>query len=58
MVEADEWTVRCSPLPRASPCTNAELDHHATYASLRDVETVFRAFLELAEDVVLGDGPA
>ena len=34
---------------RRSPCvTNAELDHHTTYASPRDVDDTFRAFLALA----------
>ena len=30
--------------------TNAELDHHTTYASQRDVEETFRAFLAMARD--------
>ena len=35
--------------------TNAELDHHATYSSQRDVDETFRAFLATARDAVLGD---
>ena len=33
--------------------TNAELDHHATYSSQRDVEATFRAFLAPAEHAVV-----
>src|ERR687897_619512 len=43
--------------PRIAVLTNAELDHHATYASQRDVDETFRAFLDLADEVVLGDEP-
>ncbi|MDQ3632636.1 MAG: Mur ligase domain-containing protein [Actinomycetota bacterium] len=38
--------------------TNVELDHHATFGSLREVEEVFRAFLAGAPQAVLSDEPA
>jgi UDP-N-acetylmuramate--alanine ligase len=58
VVEADESDRSLLKLsPRIAVLTNAELDHHATYASQRDVDETFRAFLGLAEDVVLGDEP-
>jgi UDP-N-acetylmuramate--alanine ligase len=37
--------------------TNAELDHHGTYGSQRDVEETFREFLALAREIVLGEDP-
>ena len=37
--------------------TNAELDHHATYSSRRDVEATFREFLGAAEHAVVWDRP-
>jgi UDP-N-acetylmuramate--alanine ligase len=38
--------------------TNAELDHHTTYASQRDVDETFRAFLALADRAaVIWDRP-
>ena len=37
--------------------TNAELDHHTTYGSRRDVDDTFRAFLALAEQAVVWDRP-
>jgi UDP-N-acetylmuramate--alanine ligase len=37
--------------------TNVELDHHATYGSLREVREVFRAFLAGAPEAVLWDRP-
>jgi UDP-N-acetylmuramate--alanine ligase len=56
VVEADESDRSLLKLaPRVAVLTNAELDHHATYASQRDVDDTFRAFLAMAEDVVLGD---
>jgi UDP-N-acetylmuramate--alanine ligase len=59
VVEADESDRSLLKLaPRIAALTNAELDHHATYASQRDVDDTFRAFLALASDVVLGDEPA
>jgi len=38
--------------------TNAELDHHSTYASQLDLEETFRAFLEAAGEAVVWDRPA
>jgi UDP-N-acetylmuramate--alanine ligase len=59
VVEADESDRSLLKLaPTIAVLTNAELDHHATYASQRDVDDTFRAFLALAEHVVLGDEPA
>jgi UDP-N-acetylmuramate--alanine ligase len=58
VVEADESDRSLLELaPRIAVLTNAELDHHATYASQRDVDDTFRAFLRLAGEVVLGDEP-
>jgi UDP-N-acetylmuramate--alanine ligase len=56
VVEADESDRSLLRLaPRIAVLTNAELDHHATYASPRDVEETFRAFLALAEHCVVWD---
>ena len=58
VVEADESDRSLLKLsPRIAVLTNAELDHHATYGSQRDVDETFRAFLAMAERVVLGDEP-
>ena len=38
--------------------TNVELDHHATFGSLQEVEDVFEAFLAGAPQAVLPDEPA
>ena len=58
VVEADETDRSLLKLdPRIAVLTNAELDHHATYSSQRDVDDTFRAFLALADEVVLGDEP-
>ena len=58
VVEADESDRSLLRLtPRIAVLTNAELDHHATYSSQRDVDETFRAFLALADEVVLGDEP-
>ena len=58
VVEADESDRSLLKLsPRIAVLTNAELDHHATYASQRDVDETFRAFLAMADDIVLGDEP-
>jgi UDP-N-acetylmuramate--alanine ligase len=58
VVEADESDRSLLKLaPRVAVLTNAELDHHATYASQRDVDETFRAFLAMADDVILGDEP-
>jgi UDP-N-acetylmuramate--alanine ligase len=57
VVEADESDRSLLKLaPRIAVLTNAELDHHATYSSQRDVDETFRAFLAKAEHVVLGPG--
>ncbi|MGI8780005.1 MAG: UDP-N-acetylmuramate--L-alanine ligase [Solirubrobacteraceae bacterium] len=50
VVEADESDRSLLKLaPAIAVLTNAELDHHTTYASQRDVDETFRAFLALAE---------
>ena len=46
VVEADESDRSLLKLsPRIAVLTNAELDHHTTYSSRRDVDDTFRAFL-------------
>ena len=58
VVEADESDRSLLQLdPRIAVLTNAELDHHTTYASLRDVLETFRAFLARAEQAVIWDRP-
>jgi UDP-N-acetylmuramate--alanine ligase len=58
VVEADESDRSLLELaPRIAALTNAELDHHATYSSQRDVDETFAAFLALAHEVVVGDEP-
>jgi UDP-N-acetylmuramate--alanine ligase len=58
VVEADESDRSLLKLAlRVAVLTNAELDHHATYSSQRDVDDTFRAFLDMADEVVLGDEP-
>jgi UDP-N-acetylmuramate--alanine ligase len=58
VVEADESDRSLLNLhPRIAVVTNAELDHHATYSSQRDVDETFTRFAVLAETVVLGDEP-
>ena len=58
VVEADESDRSLLKLsPRIAVLTNAELDHHTTYASLRDVHDTFRAFLAGAEQAVVWDRP-
>jgi UDP-N-acetylmuramate--alanine ligase len=59
VVEADESDRSLLSLaPAIAVLTNAELDHHTTYASRRDVDETFRAFLALAsETVVVWDRP-
>ena len=50
VVEADESDRSLLRLaPGIAVLTNAELDHHTTYASQRDVDDTFRAFLALAD---------
>ena len=49
VVEADESDRSLLKLsPTIAVVTNAELDHHTTYASQRDVDETFRTFLALA----------
>src|SRR5829696_3233220 len=59
VVEADESDRSLLKLaPAIAVLTNAELDHHATYASQRDVDDTFRAFLGLAaRAAVIWDRP-
>jgi UDP-N-acetylmuramate--alanine ligase len=58
VVEADESDRSLLKLsPSIAVVTNAELDHHATYGSLRDVQATFAAFLGLAERAVVWDRP-
>ena len=58
MVEADESDRSLLKLERkVAVLTNAELDHHSTYASRRDVEATFREFLAPAEHAVVWDRP-
>jgi UDP-N-acetylmuramate--alanine ligase len=57
VVEADESDRSLLKLaPKVAVLTNAELDHHATYASQRDVDETFREFVGKADHVVLGPG--
>ena len=54
VVEADESDRSLLALaPTIAVLTNAELDHHTTYASQRDVDETFRSFLALAERAVV-----
>ncbi|MDQ1741378.1 MAG: UDP-N-acetylmuramate--alanine ligase, partial [Pseudonocardiales bacterium] len=58
IVEADESDRSLLKLsPEIAVLTNAELDHHATYSSRRDVDATFAAFLGLAEQAVVWDRP-
>src|SRR3954453_12430055 len=58
VVEADESDRSLLKLDRrVAVLTNAELDHHSTYSSRRDVDETFRAFLAPAEDAVVWDRP-
>jgi UDP-N-acetylmuramate--alanine ligase len=57
-VEADESDRSLLKLsPRIAVLTNAELDHHTTYSSRRDVDDTFRAFLALSDQAVVWDRP-
>ena len=60
VVEADESDRSLLELqPAVAVLTNAELDHHTTYASQRDVDDTFRAFLGLTRQAaVIWDRPA
>ena len=58
VVEADESDRSLLELaPAIAVLTNAELDHHTTYSSRRDVDETFRAFLALAPEQVVWDRP-
>src|SRR4051794_681710 len=59
VVEADESDRSLLELtPAVAVLTNAELDHHTTYASRRDVDATFAAFLGLAgRAAVIWDRP-
>jgi len=58
VVEADESDRSLLELDaRIAVVTNAELDHHATYGSLRDVLATFAAFVARAEHAVVWDRP-
>ncbi len=58
VVEADESDRSLLKLhPDVAVLTNAELDHHATYASRLDLDETFRCFLGLAEQAVIWDRP-
>jgi UDP-N-acetylmuramate--alanine ligase len=60
VVEADESDRSLLKLaPQIAVLTNAELDHHSTYASRRDLEETFAAFMASAsEHAVVWDRPA
>jgi UDP-N-acetylmuramate--alanine ligase len=58
VVEADESDRSLLKLsPTIAVLTNAELDHEATYSSLRDVQDTFRAFLAKADRAAIWDRP-
>ena len=58
VVEADESDRSLLALsPDIAVLTNAELDHHTTYASQREVDATFRTFLALAGTAVVWDRP-
>src|SRR3954470_5226037 len=58
IVEADESDRSLLKLsPAIAVLTNAELDHHTTYASQRDVDDTFGEFLAKARETVVWDRP-
>jgi UDP-N-acetylmuramate--alanine ligase len=58
IVEADESDRSLLKLqPAIAVLTNAELDHHTTYASQRDVDDTFREFLAKARIAVVWNRP-
>jgi UDP-N-acetylmuramate--alanine ligase len=58
VVEADESDRSLLHLrPEIALLTNLELDHHATYASLLDLEATMREFLASAAEAVVWDRP-
>ena len=57
VIEADESDRSFLKLDRpVAVVTNIELDHHATYANLRELEEAFAEFAEPAELRILGPG--
>jgi UDP-N-acetylmuramate--alanine ligase len=57
VIEADESDRSFLRLDRpVAVITNIELDHHATYANLRELEAAFAEFAEPAELRILGPG--
>lgn len=59
VVEADESDRSLLKLdPEVALLTNAELDHHTTYASRLDLEATLSAFMERAEHAIVWDRPA
>jgi UDP-N-acetylmuramate--alanine ligase len=57
VIEADESDRSFLELDRpVAVVTNIELDHHSTYANLRELEEAFAAFAEPAELRILGPG--
>ncbi|HEU4657817.1 MAG TPA: UDP-N-acetylmuramate--L-alanine ligase [Capillimicrobium sp.] len=58
VVEADESDRSMLSLSvEVAVVTNVELDHHATFGSLAEVEADFRAFLEAPREAVIWDRP-
>ncbi len=58
VVEADESDRSMLALGvEVAVVTNVELDHHATYGSLRELREVFRAFLAAPAQAVIWDRP-
>jgi UDP-N-acetylmuramate--alanine ligase len=59
VIEADESDRSLLKLdPEIAVLTNAELDHHSTYGSMRDLEETFRTFMARAGDgAVVWDRP-
>lgn len=58
VVEADESDRSLLKLePEIAVLTNAELDHHSTYASLRDLERTLAQFMSRARAAVVWDRP-
>ena len=58
VIEADESDRSLLKLdPEIAVLTNAELDHHATYGSLQDLEATFARFMASADHQVVWDRP-
>ncbi len=58
VIEADESDRSLLKLwPQVAVLTNAELDHHTTYASRLDLEATFRTFMERADGAAVWDRP-